>query len=581
MRQYAGEQLRTAGEDEPLRRRHAAWCVELAEAAEPHLLSAEQVTWLLRLTGEDDNIRAALAWCLVHDPPLGLRLAASLWQFWRIRLQLSEGRRWLERLLARTPEPTVVRARALAAAATLAHWQLDVEATTALLAAALDLAQALGQHALTGRILRERGYLTWARFGDHAGAWAHFEEGLALSRAAGDRHGVATNLMQQGRMAAAEGDYRQAQPLLDQSVALISEVGDRWQRVIALEETGGVALIVGDDARAEALFQEALATAEALEAAGFGDIHRKYHLGTVALWRGDAETAIRWYEALLALTRANEHTAGIADNLAGLGHAVLVLGGVARATALFQESLSLARERADRSGIGRALHGLGLAAMHASDPVGATERLRESLRLRRAMDERLGIAECLEALAAVGVQAATGRAAAERALRWLGAAQALRARLGAPLPPVDRPRYRATLAAAGAWLDDAEATLDAGQSLSLADAIADALGEPPARQDTVAGEVGRHPGPTAQANGTPTPPVKHGELAALSARELDVLRLIVAGHTNQQIADALALSINTVRHHVTHILDKTGCQNRASVTAFALRHGLQNPADPG
>ena len=59
----------------------------------------------MRLDHEYPNIRAALAWCLEHDPPLGLRIAASLWQFWRIRLDLSEGRSWLEALLARVPEP--------------------------------------------------------------------------------------------------------------------------------------------------------------------------------------------------------------------------------------------------------------------------------------------------------------------------------------------------------------------------------------------------------------------------------------------------------------------------------------------
>jgi DNA-binding CsgD family transcriptional regulator len=67
---------------------------------------------------------------------------------------------------------------------------------------------------------------------------------------------------------------------------------------------------------------------------------------------------------------------------------------------------------------------------------------------------------------------------------------------------------------------------------------------------------------------TPTHP------AGLSAREVDVLRLIAAGKTNREIADALFLSPATVNIHVTHILTKTNTANRAEAATFALRHGL-------
>jgi DNA-binding CsgD family transcriptional regulator len=63
-------------------------------------------------------------------------------------------------------------------------------------------------------------------------------------------------------------------------------------------------------------------------------------------------------------------------------------------------------------------------------------------------------------------------------------------------------------------------------------------------------------------------------VAGLSARELEVLRLVAAGRTNREIAGALVLSENTVARHLTHIFTKTGVENRAGATAFALRHGL-------
>ena len=62
--------------------------------------------------------------------------------------------------------------------------------------------------------------------------------------------------------------------------------------------------------------------------------------------------------------------------------------------------------------------------------------------------------------------------------------------------------------------------------------------------------------------------------AGLSAREVEVLRLVAAGLTNRQVAERLFLSPNTVRIHVTHILEKTHADNRAAAAAFAQRHGL-------
>ncbi len=62
--------------------------------------------------------------------------------------------------------------------------------------------------------------------------------------------------------------------------------------------------------------------------------------------------------------------------------------------------------------------------------------------------------------------------------------------------------------------------------------------------------------------------------AGLSAREVEVLQLLARGRTNREIADALFLSPNTVRIHVTHILEKTNTDNRAAAAAFAQRYGL-------
>src|SRR5271166_4046130 len=61
----------------------------------------------------------------------------------------------------------------------------------------------------------------------------------------------------------------------------------------------------------------------------------------------------------------------------------------------------------------------------------------------------------------------------------------------------------------------------------------------------------------------------------LTARELEVLRLVAIGRSNADIAIVLEISLNTVASHVHNILVKTGCANRTEAAAYALRRGLQ------
>jgi DNA-binding CsgD family transcriptional regulator len=62
--------------------------------------------------------------------------------------------------------------------------------------------------------------------------------------------------------------------------------------------------------------------------------------------------------------------------------------------------------------------------------------------------------------------------------------------------------------------------------------------------------------------------------SGLSARELQVLRLVAAGLTNRQIADKLAISGRTVERHLSNIFDKLGLSSRAAATAYAYEHQL-------
>jgi NarL family two-component system response regulator LiaR len=70
------------------------------------------------------------------------------------------------------------------------------------------------------------------------------------------------------------------------------------------------------------------------------------------------------------------------------------------------------------------------------------------------------------------------------------------------------------------------------------------------------------------------PPTKE----PLSEREMEILRLVARGLTNQEIAEELVISERTVRTHVSHILEKLHLANRTQAALYAHREGLANPA---
>jgi two-component system NarL family response regulator len=63
---------------------------------------------------------------------------------------------------------------------------------------------------------------------------------------------------------------------------------------------------------------------------------------------------------------------------------------------------------------------------------------------------------------------------------------------------------------------------------------------------------------------------------ALTAREMDVLRLIVAGQANKEIAGLLSITEGTVKVHVAHILTKLGAADRTQAATSALKRGMVN-----
>ena len=137
----------------------------------------------------------------------------------------------------------------------------------------------------------------------------------------------------------------------------------------------------------------------------------------------------------------------------------------------------------------------------------------------------------------------------------------------------------ASTARSGARLETARACLDYASLQAKRDpaAASDLLGRAQAVfHDTGAVTLLAQAAKVAAVLDAPAPPQPSAASFPdhLSEREVEVVRLIAAGNTNQQIADALVLSPKTVARHVSNIFDKTGVENRAAATRYAYERGL-------
>jgi predicted ATPase/DNA-binding XRE family transcriptional regulator len=481
IREYGLERLAASGEEETLRRAHAAYYLAVAEEAEPVVAGPEPEAWLARLDREHDNLRAALRWARDSaEIALGLRLAGALSRFWHLRGHLSEGRRWLEELLtcvgdSSASETALLRAKALNAAAALAWTQGDYgrAATWAEGSAALwrELGDKRGRARALGNLANALACLGVAR----ERVATVFEESLALWRELGNKAGSAFALTQLAQVYYDRGDLRRATALLEEALALRRELRDKGGLAHVLNILGSIVRTEGAYERATVLLEESLALRRDLQHRS-GIAHALCDLGIALHEQGDTGRAVALLEESLALFRELGITGGLAHALNELGAASRAQGDAGRATALLEESLALFRSLGHQWGGARALKNLADLVLDQGDARRALALYQESVAQAQAHGVVLPVTGCLEGLAAVAW--AQGQPA--RAARLWGAATARRAAFGTPLPPVEHPRYDRTVAAARAALGE-EAFMTAwgaGQTLPPEQAIAEAMNPP-------------------------------------------------------------------------------------------------------
>ena len=306
IREFAWERLEarntgTGGEAADARRRHAVYYLALAERAAPGLDGPEQVAWLNRLEAEHNNLRAALGWTMeTGAAEHGLRLAGAVGWFWWVRGYLSEGREWLDRLLALpgAQEPSLARAGALDAAGFLAFQQGAYAAAEALHREALGIREARRD----GRGLRHSLHgLGDARMmqGDRGAAGTVFERGLANARELGDIWGEALFSLHLA-MATGDRDRARSRALYERALALARETGNAWGIAYATGGLARLALDKGDTAAAGALSRDSMAL---LHDVGdrFGLLVGLHALAVVAAARGHHARVLRLAGAGAAL----------------------------------------------------------------------------------------------------------------------------------------------------------------------------------------------------------------------------------------------------------------------------------------
>lgn len=237
IRQFARERLRMTGEYDETRLRHAHWCVEMAADIASLLGGPTQMNALDRMDAVEEDIRAALDWCLLPEPVAAERrecayaLLESMNPYWYRFGYIAEGRGWQERALRiiendpdadSTPVVEVLHGLGV-----LALQQNDLTTGSRMLERALDMARRLGD---VDREARESNSLGIARrdAGDTNGARALIERSILLARQVNNPHREAIALTNVVTLHMDAGDYAAAVDAGRRAVAADRALDDPW-----------------------------------------------------------------------------------------------------------------------------------------------------------------------------------------------------------------------------------------------------------------------------------------------------------------------------------------------------------------
>jgi predicted ATPase/DNA-binding NarL/FixJ family response regulator len=307
----------------------------------------------------------------------------------------------------------------------------------------------------------------------------------------------------------------------------------------------------GDHGSAESLAAESLRLFRELNDK-LGSAYALSNAGFAANGQGQHRRAITLIEESVDLFLEEGEEWGAAIELGFLAVSWRDQGDHGRAKSLAERGLALSRQVGERQAISAALYTLATLAQAERDQERARDLLEEGLELSAELGNDADVAHCFDGLAAVA--AAEGMMV--RAASLWGAEEALLERMEAAVYTYvpDRSLHRSQVEAARARLGEEafEAAWAEGRSLSIEQAIAWALDR----------------ATTPETDSPKTYP------AGLSAREIEILRLVAGGLTNIEVAERLFLSSRTVDWHLSSVYRKLGLHSRTEAARFASDHGL-------
>jgi DNA-binding CsgD family transcriptional regulator len=277
-------------------------------------------------------------------------------------------------------------------------------------------------------------------------------------------------------------------------------------------------------------------------------------LGNLALDNADVEQAERYYQESHSIYRKLGNKAGRARVLNNLGEVATAQGKHEQSMVFLTEALAIHRDLDESVGIAGTLHSLGVLATARGQYRPAAAYLAESLLRFQRLGDVSHVERCIWTLA--GLAVAQGNAG--QGVRLYGAQRAMRERFGnVPSLPIDQVTFDRDMAVARAVLGERAFSVawTKGRAMSLDEAISYAL------ESATNG---------AMAMSEPLCTAPHG----LTRREMEVLRLLAAGHTDREIADELFISPHTATTHVKRILRKLGVTSRAAAAASIARLGM-------
>jgi non-specific serine/threonine protein kinase len=321
--------------------------------------------------------------------------------------------------------------------------------------------------------------------------------------------------------------------------------GNAAARVHALIAAAGLAALRGDHSRAIALAEDGLHISRDHNYP-FGVAYAHFYRGVAEEWSGDLAGAAARYAEAIAGWQVLDEPYWLALAQTNLGMVTFWRGDASAAAALMADGLAGSRAAGDAWGTALALGALAAVACARGDLPRAVALYAESLDLWSAMEDHRGIAGTLAGLAGVAVAGGEYLPAA----RLLGAAAAL-AEAVQTAHLVHHEQHQRVLAATRARLDADTFAQEWATGRALSPEEIAGLAAAPVR----------------------TAAAQAANPDALTRREHEVYRLIVAGKATREIAAALYMSPRTAEWHVRNILDKLGVSSRREAIAQAEAQG--------